>query len=298
MHNNSSTKERSINNMKTAALLYVRNDNYKEDERVIVCLKSMLDTFDEVFLLDWNSPKDKNPLLWEIEDRLPKTGRLKHIVIPPDAAKVLTNNDPNAQACTQVISTNLMLRRCDADWIVATTIDIIAPNKDKFQEFLSKANKNTFYTVSRRDFEIEELEKHGFEDWKSYRDILDSTSQERRFPAMVTPNDKYSLINCCGDFQLAHRNVWNTIKGFEEQMIYACFQDTNIQKKAVLNGFDLQAVYDLPLYHMSHKGMGNDGSSPSKQTYNDAWDWVEFFEESQNTDNWGFVNVEIEFEIV
>jgi hypothetical protein len=44
--------------------------------------------------------------------------------------------------------------------------------------------------------------------------------------------------------------------------------------------------------------MGNDGSSPSKQTYNDAWDWVEFFEESQNTDNWGFVNVEIEFEIV
>ena len=92
--------------MKTAALLYVRNDNYKEDERVIVCLTSMLDTFDEVFLLDWNSPKDKNPLLWEIEDRLPKTGRLKHIVIPPDAAKVLTNNDPNAQACTQVISTN------------------------------------------------------------------------------------------------------------------------------------------------------------------------------------------------
>jgi hypothetical protein len=284
--------------MKTAALLYVRNDNYKEDERVIVCLKSMLDTFDEVFLLDWNSPKDKNPLLWEIEHKLPKTGRLKHIIIPPDAAKVLTNNDPNAQACTQVTATNLMLRSCDADWIVATTIDIIAPNKDKFQEFLSKANKNTFYTVSRRDFEIEELEKHGFEDWKSYRDILDSTSQERRFPAMVTPNDKYSLINCCGDFQLAHRNVWNTIKGFEEQMIYACFQDTNIQKKAVLNGFDLQAVYDLPLYHMSHKGMGNDGSSPSKQTYNDAWDWVEFFEESQNTDNWGFVNVEIEFEIV
>jgi hypothetical protein len=258
----------------------------------------MLDTFDEVFLLDWNSPKDKNPLLWEIEHKLPKTGRLKHIIIPPDAAKVLTNNDPNAQVCTQVLSTNIMLRRCDADWIVSTTIDIIAPNKDKFQEFLSKANKNTFYTVSRRDFEIEELEKHGFEDWKSYRDILDSTSQERRFPAMVTPNDKYSLINCCGDFQLAHRNVWNTIKGFEEQMIYACFQDTNIQKKAVLNGFDLQAVYDLPLYHMSHKGMGNDGSSPSKQTYNDAWDWVEFFEESQNTDNWGFVNVEIEFEIV
>jgi len=284
--------------MKTAALLYVRNDGYKEDNRVIVCLKSMLDTFNEVFLLDWNSPKDKNPLLWEIEDKLPKTGRLKHIVIPPDAASALTGHDSNAQVCTQVLSTNIMLRRCDADWIVATTIDIIAPSKDELHEFLSKANKDTFYTVSRRDFEIEELEKYGFKNWKTYRDYLDETSTERRFPAKVTPNDKYSIINCCGDFQLAHKDVWNTIKGFEEKMIYACFQDTNVQKKAVLNGFNLEAVYNLPLYHMSHKGMGNDGSSPSKQTYNDAWDWVEFFEESQNTDNWGFANIEIEYEII
>ena len=282
--------------MKIAALLYVRNDGYKEDERVLVCLKSMLDTFDEVFLLDWNSPEGKNPLLWDIENKLPKTGKLKHMVIPPNVAKMLTNYDPKAQVCTQVISSNLMLRRCDADWIVATTIDIIAPNKDKFHEFLSKADKNTFYTVSRRDFEIQDLEKHGFENWKSYRDILDSISQERRIPAMVTPNDHYSLINCCGDFQLAHRDLWNDIKGFEEKMLYACFQDTNVQKKAILKGYNLEAIYDLPLYHMSHKGMGNDGSSPSKQTYNDAWEWIEWFEESKNPNNWGFSDIDIEYE--
>jgi hypothetical protein len=47
-------------------------------------------------------------------------------------------------------------------------------------QFLSKANKNTFYTLSRRDFEIEELE-FGFENWKEYRDILDQTTQERDF---------------------------------------------------------------------------------------------------------------------
>jgi hypothetical protein len=106
------------------------------------------------------------------------------------------------------------------------------------------------------------------------------------------------LINCCGDFQLAHKDVWNNIRGFEEQMIYACFQDTNIQKKASLMGHGLEAIYDLPLYHMSHKGMGNDGSSPSKQPYNDAWEWVEWFEESKNTDTWGFSNIEIEFETI
>ena len=44
--------------------------------------------------------------------------------------------------------------------------------------------------------------------------------------------------------------------------------------------------------------MGNDGSSPSKQKYNDAWNWVEFFEESKNDDNWGLKDVEIEFETI
>ena len=283
--------------MKTAALLYVSNDGYKENERVIACLSSMLDTFDEVILLDWNSPEDKKPLLWEIKDKLPQTGRLKHYIIPPSAANALTYEDPDAQVCTQVISTNLMLRRCDADWIVATTIDILAPKREKLLEFLSNADPKTFYTVSRRDFEINDLEQFGFDKWKEYRDHLDTVSQPRYFPAKVTPNDNYSIINCCGDFQMAHKSVWEGIKGYEEEMIYACFQDTNIQKKAVVYGYDLQAIYDLPLYHMSHKGMGNDGSSPSKQKYNDALVWVEWFKESNNTDNWGYKNIEIEYEV-
>ena len=283
--------------MKTAALLYVRNDGYKENERVIACLSSMLDTFDEVILLDWNSPEGKKPLLWEIKDKLPQTGRLKHYIIPPSAANALTYEDPDAQVCTQVISTNLMLRRCDADWIVATTIDILAPKREKLLEFLSNADPKTFYTVSRRDFEINDLEQFGFDKWKEYRDHLDTVSQPRYFPAKVTPNDNYSIINCCGDFQMAHKSVWEGIKGYEEEMIYACFQDTNIQKKAVVYGYDLQAIYDLPLYHMSHKGMGNDGSSPSKQKYNDALVWVEWFKESNNTDNWGYKNIEIEYEV-
>lgn len=284
--------------MKTAALLYGRNDNYKEDDRIIVCLESMLDSFDEVWFLDWNSPEGKNPLLWDLKDRLPKTNRLKHIVIPPNIASLLTNNDPRAQACLQTISTNIMLRRCEADWIVSTTIDIVAPNKKILNNFLLNANESTFYTLSRREVEMSELEKLGFNNWKQLRDNLDLTSEPRFFPARVTPNDEYSLINCCGDFQLAHKSVWENVKGFEEQMIYACFQDTNIQKKAVLHGFKLEAIFDVPLYHLSHVGMGNDGSSPSKQHYNSPWDWVEFFNESQNEDSWGLVNTEIEYEII
>lgn len=282
--------------MKTAAILYSRNDGYKEDERSAICINSMVETFDELWYIDWNSPEDKGSLLWQIEDKLIKKGKIKHIIIPPSIASQLT--PPDASVVNGLIPPNLVFRRTDADWIVNTTIDIIAPKRELFNNFLKTANPNTFYTLSRRDIEYQDVIDYGIDKWQEYRDILDKTTQERRLPAMVTPNDKYSLINCCGDFQLASRNVWNTIKGYEEEMYYACFPDTNIQKKAVLNGFGLEAIYDVPLYHMSHTGMGNDGSSPSKQKYNDPWKWVEYFQTSKNTEDWGLNGVDIEYETI
>lgn len=285
--------------MKTAALFSGRNDGYKEDERTIVVIKSMLKTFDEVWFLDWNSPKDKLPVLWDIEDRIPKTKRLKHIIVPPNIVSQLTNNDPKTKdGMVGALCINIMLRRIDADWIVSTNGDIIPPSKETLNNFLSNANKKTFYTFSRREAQIEELEKLGFDKWEKFRNDLDKTSQPRYFPAKVTPNDNYNIFNCCGDFQLASKEVWDGIKGFEEEMRYACFIDTNVQKKAILNGYKLEPIFDVPLYHLSHKGMGNDGSSPSKQYYNDAYRWVENFTTSENPDTWGFSEIDIEIETI
>lgn len=284
--------------MKTAVLLGCRNDGYKENERIITSLTSMVETFDEVWFCDWNTPSDKQPLLWELKDKIPQTGKIRHFVINEQIASILTNYNPNVSPFNWVLSQNIMLRRCEADWIVCSGVDIIAPKKEYFNEFLSFANKDTFYTISRRDVEYLDLEKMGFENWRLFRDKMDIESEPRILPTKVTPNDKYSLINCCGDFQLAHKDVWHKIRGFEEQMIYACFNDTNVQKKAVLNGYNLEAQFNLPLYHLSHTGMGNDGTSPSKKYYNNVWDWVEYFQETRNTEDWGLGNVEIEYELI
>jgi hypothetical protein len=281
-----------------AVLLGCRNDGYKENERVVVCLNSMIETFDEVWFCDWNSPEGRNPILWDLKDQIIQKGKIRHFIIPEKAVNVLTGYNDKISPYSFILVQNLMMRRCKADWITSTAMDIIAPKKEYLDDFISKANKNTFYSISRRDVEYSDLEKIGFDNWRYFRDKMDEISKPRIFPAQVTPNDEWSIMNCCGDFQTAHRDVWNKIKGFEEQMLYACFVDTNVQKKAVLNEFNLEAIYDLPLYHLSHTGMGNDGTSPSKQHYNDPWDWVEWFEESQNDDNWGFTNIDIEYEII
>jgi len=283
---------------KTAILLGCRNDGYKEDERVVACLTSMVETFDEVWFCDWNSPSNKNPLLWKLRDQIPQVGKIRHFIINEEIASILTHHNPKVSPFNGVISQNIMLRRCEADWITCSTMDIIAPKKEYMNAFIRQANPNTFYSVSRRDVEYQELKQIGFNNWEQFRDKMDIESQPRYLTARVTPNDNYSLINCCGDFQLAHKNIWKTIKGFEEQMIYSCFNDTNVQKKAVLNGFNLKAEFNLPLYHLSHTGMYNDGSSPSKQHYNNPGEWIENFVESRNDESWGLGDTEIEFEII
>ena len=127
--------------MKTAVVIWCRNDGYKEDNRIITCLNSMIETFDEVWYCDWNSPSDKGSLLWKLQDYIPRTGKIRHFIIDEASSKILTNNDPKIGNFSYILPQNILLRRCTADWIVSTAMDIIAPKKENLDNFIAKANK-------------------------------------------------------------------------------------------------------------------------------------------------------------
>jgi hypothetical protein len=291
--------------MKIASVVVNRNDGYKDFERGLIHFKSMVRAFDEVNYVDWNSPNGS--FIWEIEDKLPKKGKIKHYCIPSNVVSQIIF-DANAQKCNESLSRNIAIRRSDADWIVSTNLDVIPPTKQELKKLIKKLDKNTFYTISRR-----EAPKDIIYNSKTENRLRENLSNipARHFPAKVTPNDNYSLINCCGDFQIAHRDVWNKIKGFEEEMIYACFVDTNVQKKAVLNDYNLKVLYEPALYHMEHgayftKADGtrvqdeeNTGAYKGEtNAYNDAFKWVENFQSTRNMDNWGLRDVDIEVETI
>ncbi len=290
--------------MKIASVVVNRNDGYKDLNRGVIHFKFMNETFDEVNYVDWNSPNGS--FLWEIEDKIPSKGKIKHFCIPSNVVNQIIM-DPNAQKCNEALSRNIAIRRSDADWIVSTNIDIIPPTRRELKALIKNLDKNTFYTISRR-----EAPKDLVYDVKQnrIREVL-ACIPARHFPARVTPNDDYSLINCCGDFQIAHRDVWHKIKGFEEEMIYACYVDTNVQKKAVLNDFKLEVLYEPALYHIEHgayytkedgtRVLDKTNEGPYKgdnKAYNDVWRWVETFDKSNNTKDWGLGNVDIEVEVV
>ena len=243
--------------MKLSAVVITRNDNYggNLNDRATYCLNSLVNTFDEVILVDWNSP-DNKPQLWDIQDKIDLKGNLKHIVITPEIASMLTNNDPQAQVCCETLARNIGIRRATGDYIVSTNIDVIAPRRDQLEKTIkNELNDDTFYTISRRYTDWEQIEKfHGgerkYSDWESLRDHLIENSEERTTGESVVEGDNYSIINCCGDFQLAHKNIWNEIRGFEEELIYVLYSDTNVQKKAIKHGFKLKAIYSPALFHI------------------------------------------------
>ena len=61
--------------------------------------------------------------------------------------------------------------------------------------------------------------------------------------------DPWSLVICCGDYQVAHRDLWHKMRGFEESMIYRNFADTNLMKKGSIYG--KISKLKLPIFHLS-----------------------------------------------
>jgi hypothetical protein len=292
--------------MKITAVIISRNDNYGGylNERATYAINSAINTYDEVIYVDWNSPT--HSLLWDIKDNLQLKGNLKHFVITPEIASYLTNNNPDVQKCCEVLARNIGIRRATGDYIVSTNIDIIHPKREDIESIINDNDNNTMITLSRREVTWDIIKEfHGgkmkFQEWDKLRDYIYINSEERIYEEKTVTGDDYSLINCCGDFQIAPKHIWDEIKGFEEELIYPLFADTNVQKKAVKHGFGLKAIYNPPMFHINHgsKGWGGGGIADGiNKKANDQYRAIIAQEKTQNEISWGLGNTEIEYEII
>ena len=292
--------------MKISAVIISRNDNYGGhlNERAIYAINSAINTYDEVIYVDWNSPT--HSLLWDIKDNLQLKGNLKHFVIPPSAASQLTGYDPQAQLCCEVLARNIGISRAMGDYIVSTNIDIIHPKREDIENIINESDNNTMITLSRREVTWDIIKGfHGgemnFQEWDKLRDYIYVNSEKRVKSEETVSGDNYSIINCCGDFQIAPKHIWNEIKGFEEELIYPLYADTNVQKKSVKHGFGLKAIFDPPMFHINHgsKGWGGGGFAEGiNKKANDIHRAVTYQEKTQNPDTWGFSDIDIEFELI
>ena len=109
-------------------------------------------------------------------------------------------------------------------------------------------------------------------------------------------SDKWSLINCCGDYQIGHINVWNQMKGFEESVLFGCGIDTNVMKKASFYS-DIQ-VLDHYIFHLNHGKNGNRDEDESVPPMSDQNSIITDFTETTNSENWGMYNEDLPIELI
>jgi hypothetical protein len=106
----------------------------------------------------------------DTQDNIKFKGNFKHFVITPEIASLLTNNDPNAQKCCEVLARNIGLRRATGDYLVSTNIDIIHPKRNELENIINSMSKDTFYTISRRHTDWTQIKEFHdgeikFNDW-------------------------------------------------------------------------------------------------------------------------------------
>ncbi|MEM7144140.1 MAG: hypothetical protein AAF591_03330 [Verrucomicrobiota bacterium] len=282
-----------------SAVIVSRNDNYGGNlrERATYCLQSAIDTFDEVIYVDWNSPGGS--LLEDVRGELSFRGNLRHFVVPPDQAERWVPRETRGQLCCEVLGRNIGIRRATGEWVVSTNIDIIAPAREMFLEYLGSLDPTVFYPVSRRNVSLSAIRSfHGSDrlEYGEYERLRDHLIKEAIDPIPEHPpleGDTYSLIDCCGDFQIARREVWHALRGFEERLTGALFADTSVQKKAHFLGYGLKAILDLPVFHIDH-GKGGGGMHEGEgRLVNDREDAIFRQEASRNGEDWGMMREEL-----
>jgi hypothetical protein len=291
--------------MRVSAVIIGRNDNYGGhlNARATYCLNTMLDTFDEVIYVDWNTDGPRTL----VED-IPVTVHPERLVVykvTPDMCRDhLMGPEVYAQSqkCCEVLARNIGIRRATGDIIVSTNIDIIPPRREYLDVLLQTMTPTEFWTVAKHDVDVKLLDEIFVKENRSYialRDALplyyglNPLSKRLIVPALAmnkaildtipthAHHNASSLICACGDFQIAYKSLWYTIKGFEESMKKRLYADSVTQYKAIMAGATVRAHNFPPVYHIDHERC----NAPEVQN-------TQTPDIGKNPETWGFSDVE------
>jgi hypothetical protein len=269
------------------AVVVGRNDDYGKNliERASYSLYSLVSQMDEVIFVDWATEEGKLTLVEEIGIKSPN---FYYIKITPEQARKWNNDDPDAQSVCEVMARNIGLRRLSTDVMISTNPDVIPP----YRKYLEKTVLDgIFMTVARRNISLYDIRPIGKP--QEVNKIMDELEIKKHGwgqepDVEVCEGDHFSLVSCPGDFQIAPRNVWYKIRGFEESLNGRGYADSNVQRKAFAYRYGILASRDIPVWHIGHeRGGGGDGK------VNDMHKAI-FMERTENPSTWGHINEPLE----
>jgi hypothetical protein len=279
-----------------------RNDQYDGDSlhrsRVflytLVALAKRHNLAAEVILVDWNPPTDRSPLYQAL--RVPKDVSplsIRCITVPPE----LHNRIGNADKIPffQMWAKNVGIRRASGRFIVCTNMDVV------FSEELVKTlvqsktllRRDSFYRLDRYDLSRKKIPGGTIDEQLAF-------CAKHVGRVVGNPKGKRLHTDACGDFTLAHRHWWFTLRGYLELPKWSIHVDSMF-----LNMLDQAGVKQVKwedpirLYHISHDRSWSEAYStfgmPALNYHKNVVPWVKGMREKgwqsvANNENWGLAN--------
>lgn len=186
---------------KISAVVVARNDDYMPDfaDR----LRATIDwniryLVDEVVLVEWNPPPDRELLAHDLTRRF---GGLRAYVVPPEIHAAICENEN--VALLEYHAKNVGIRRATSPWIIATNADA-ALGFDLVNTILSaKLSPDVAWTAERMDIP-----------WRERRQKTIGLGSALRYLRGIPYHELGT-----GEFILASRELWHKVRGYDEKMV-------------------------------------------------------------------------------
>jgi hypothetical protein len=287
-------------------ITYGRNDNYgynlaKRTAIGLNCLAEVLTEDDEILFVDYNTA-DHLPTLPEfIWDSLnDKALRLIRVIrISRDLHDNLKADSP--LSILENVSRNAAIVRSNPKnhWILSTNPDVLLVLASPWPTLaaLLKDLPDSFYEMPR--FDIPESVWSSFcrTDAKANITLAREWLVSNRAAVIETVPDwrfqKFILFDAPGDFQLAPRNYFFRLRGFDESMNKYLHSDSNLAKRMWLlnNGRTDHLLAKLWVVHQDHYLTGEWAKNFGSIVHNDLFKKVLHQEGIEaNDDNWGLLS--------
>jgi len=290
-------------------IAYGRNDNYsynlvKRTALAFNCLAELLTSDDEIVFTDYNTPDHLPTLPEAIWDTLTdKALRLVKVIRISAALHEAIKKD-SPLPILENVSRNAAIVRSNAQnhWILSTNPDVLLVLSSHWQnlpELLAGVN-DSFYEMPRMDIPESvwsslkrtdpEANIRTLRDWLvCHRAAIAETSPDWQF-------QKYILFDAPGDFQLAPREYFVRLRGFDESMNKYFHSDSNLAKRMwLLNGERTDHLLGkLWVLHQDHYLSGEWAKTVTGIVHNDLSVHVTCQNKVEaNEADWGLQNIQL-----
>ena len=292
-----------------SVITYGRNDNYgfnlhKRTAFGFNCLAEALTDEDEILFVDYNTPRHLPTLPEFIWDTLtPKAlSLLKVIRISPEIHEQIKRDSPlkileNVARNAAIVRSNRLNH-----WVLSTNPDVLLVLASGWPNMaaLLRSQPDSFYEMPR--FDIPESvwsalprgeprnNLHVLRDWLVHnKAAIAETVPDYRF-------QKFLLFDAPGDFQLAPREYFFRLRGFDESMNRYLHSDSNLAKRMwLLNGERTDHLLGhLWILHQDHYLSGEWANNVGTIVHNDYHGKVRLQTQIEaNDSDWGLLGVSL-----